>query len=293
MARFGEVLTAMVTPFHDDLSVDYDGAASLARWLVDQGNDGLVVAGTTGEAPTLTDDEQLELARVVCEAVTVPVILGTGSNDTRHGVELTRQAAATGAAGVLCVTPYYNRPSQAGIEAHFRAFAEATELPLMIYDIPVRTGRRVDTDTILCLVREVPNIVAVKDALGLPGESARLVAEAGDGFELYSGDDNLTLPLLSIGAVGLIGVATHWAAAEAKEMITSFKKGDVESARQINARLLESWAFETGDLNPNPIPAKAMLRTLGQPAGPTRPPMGPCPDGLEDRARQVMKNLRG
>jgi len=293
MARFGEVLTAMVTPFHDDLSVDYDGAAALARWLVDQGNDGLVVAGTTGEAPTLTDDEQLELARVVCEAVTVPVILGTGSNDTRHGVELTRQAAATGAAGVLCVTPYYNRPSQAGIEAHFRAFAEATELPLMIYDIPVRTGRRVDTDTILRLVREVPNIVAVKDALGLPGESARLVAEAGDGFELYSGDDNLTLPLLSIGAVGLIGVATHWAAAEAKEMITSFKKGDVESARQINARLLESWAFETGDLNPNPIPAKAMLRTLGQPAGPTRPPMGPCPDGLEDRARQVMKNLRG
>jgi 4-hydroxy-tetrahydrodipicolinate synthase len=293
MARFGEVLTAMVTPFHDDLSVDFDGAASLARWLVDQGNDGLVVAGTTGEAPTLTDDEQLELARVVCEAVTVPVILGTGSNDTRHGVELTRQAAATGAAGVLCVTPYYNRPSQAGIEAHFRAFAEATELPLMIYDIPVRTGRRVDTDTILRLVREVPNIVAVKDALGLPGESARLVAEAGDGFELYSGDDNLTLPLLSIGAVGLIGVATHWAAAEAKEMITSFKKGDVESARQINARLLESWAFETGDLNPNPIPAKAMLRTLGQPAGPTRPPMGPCPDGLEDRARQVMKHLRG
>ena len=293
MARFGEVLTAMVTPFHDDLSVDYDGAASLARWLVDQGNDGLVVAGTTGEAPTLTDEEQLELARVVCEAVTVPVLLGTGSNDTRHGVELTRKAAATGAAGVLCVTPYYNRPSQAGIEAHFRAFAEATELPLMIYDIPVRTGRRVDTDTILRLVREVPNIVAVKDALGLPGESARLVAEAGDGFELYSGDDNLTLPLLSIGAVGLIGVATHWAAAEAKEMITSFKKGDVESARQINARLLESWAFETGDLNPNPIPAKAMLRTLGQPAGPTRPPMGPCPDGLEDRARQVMKHLRG
>ncbi|HET7718787.1 MAG TPA: dihydrodipicolinate synthase family protein, partial [Acidimicrobiales bacterium] len=218
---------------------------------------------------------------------------GTGSNDTRHGVELTRQAAATGAAGVLCVTPYYNRPSQAGIEAHFRAFAEATELPLVIYDIPVRTGRRVDTDTILRLVREVPNIVAVKDALGLPGESARLVAEAGDGFELYSGDDNLTLPLLSIGAVGLIGVATHWAAAEAKEMITSFKKGDVESARQLNARLLESWAFETGDLNPNPIPAKAMLRTLGQPAGPTRPPMGPCPDGLEDRARQVMKHLRG
>src|SRR5688500_2813052 len=175
MARLGEVLTAMVTPFKDDLSVDFDGAAELARWLVDQGNDGLVVAGTTGEAPTLTDDEQLELARVVCEAVTVPVVLGTGSNDTRHGIELTAAAEATGVAGVLSVTPYYNRPSQAGIEAHFRAVAEATDLPVMIYDIPIRTGRRVDTDTILRLVREVPNIVAVKDALGLPSESARLV----------------------------------------------------------------------------------------------------------------------
>ena len=293
MARFGEVLTAMVTPFHDDLSVDYDGAAALARWLVDQGNDGLVVAGTTGEAPTLTDDEQLELARVVCGAVTVPVIVGTGSNDTRHGIELTAAAAATGAAGVLCVTPYYSRPSQAGIEAHFRALAEATELPLMIYDIPVRTGRRIETETILRLVRDVPNVVAVKDALGLPAESARLVAEAGDGFELYSGDDNMTLPLLSIGAVGVVGVATHWAAAEVKEMITAFKKGDVERARQVNARLLESWSFESGDLNPNPIPTKALLRTLGQPAGPTRPPIGPCPDGLEDRAREVMNRLRG
>jgi 4-hydroxy-tetrahydrodipicolinate synthase len=292
MARFGEVLTAMVTPFDENLSVDFDGAAALARWLVDQGNDGLVVAGTTGEAPTLTDDEQLELGRVVAEAVTVPVILGTGSNDTRHGVELTKAAKATGAAGVLCVTPYYNRPSQAGIEAHFRAIAEATDLPVMLYDIPVRTGRRIDTDVILRLVREVPNIVAVKDALGLPSESARLVAEAGEGFELYSGDDNMTLPLLAIGAVGVIGVATHWAAAEAKEMITAFKKGDVERARQVNVRLLESWAFETGDANPNPIPAKAMLRTMGQPAGATRPPMGPCPDGLEDRARQVLKNLR-
>jgi 4-hydroxy-tetrahydrodipicolinate synthase len=292
MARFGEVLTAMVTPFNDDLSVDYDGAAALARWLVDQGNEGLVVAGTTGEAPTLTDDEQLELARVVCEAVTVPVILGTGSNDTRHGIELTAAAKATGAAAVLCVTPYYNRPSQAGIEAHFRAMADATDLPLMIYDIPVRTGRRVETDVIVRLVREVPNVVAVKDALGLPAESARLVAEAGEGFELYSGDDNMTLPLLAIGAVGVIGVATHWAAAEVKEMITSFNKGDVERARHVNAKLLESWSFETGDLNPNPIPAKAMLRTMGQPAGPTRPPMGPCPDGLEDRARQVLASLR-
>src|SRR5687767_11206249 len=155
MARFGEVLTAMVTPFTDDLAVDFDGAARLAKWLVDQGNDGLVVAGTTGEAPTLTDEEQLELARVVCEAVTVPVVLGTGSNDTRHGIELTRGAKATGAAGVLMVTPYYNRPSQAGIAAHFRAMAEVTDLPVMLYDIAFRTGRPIANDTLLSLAREV------------------------------------------------------------------------------------------------------------------------------------------
>jgi 4-hydroxy-tetrahydrodipicolinate synthase len=293
MARFGEVLTAMVTPFHDDLSVDYDGAAELARWLVDNGNDGLVVAGTTGESPTLTDEEQIQLARVVCEAVDVPVVLGTGSNDTRHGIELTRQAADAGATAVLLVTPYYNRPSQAGIEAHFRALAGATPLPVMIYDIPIRTGRRVDTDVLLRLAHEVENVVAVKDALGLPSESARLVAEAPAGFELYSGDDNMTLPLLAVGAVGVVGVATHWAAPEVGEMVRAFKKGDVEHAREINANLLESWSFETGDLNPNPIPTKAMLRTMGLPSGPTRPPMGPCPDGLEDRARAVLAALRG
>jgi 4-hydroxy-tetrahydrodipicolinate synthase len=293
MARFGEVLTAMVTPFNDDLSVDFDGAARLAKWLVEQGNDGLVVAGTTGEAPTLTDEEQLELARVVCEAVTVPVVLGTGSNDTRHGIELTKQAKAVGAAACLLVTPYYNRPSQAGLVAHFTAMAGATDLPVILYDIAVRTGRPITNDTLFTLLRDVKNIVALKEASGNVTQAAERVAFAPSGFELYSGDDALTLPLLSVGAVGIVGVATHWAAAETKEMVTAYKKGDVDTAREINARLIESWNFETGDLNPNPIPAKAMLRMLGMPAGQTRPPMGPCPDGLEDRAREVLKNLRG
>ena len=291
MARFGEVITAMVTPFNDDLSVDFDGAAALARWLVDQGNDGLVIAGTTGEAPTLTDEEQIELGRVVSEAVTVPVILGTGSNDTRHGIELTRRAKSTGAAGVLMVTPYYNRPSQAGIEAHFRAMAEATDLPVVLYDIAFRTGRAISNDVLFSLARDVKNIVAVKDASGDIPQAAVRVAQAPSGFELYSGEDVVNLPLLSVGAVGLIGVATHWCAREAKEMVTAFKKGDVDEARRINARLIESWQFESGDLNPNPIPTKAMLRTLGKPAGPTRPPMGPCPEGLEDRAREVYAKL--
>jgi 4-hydroxy-tetrahydrodipicolinate synthase len=293
MARFGEVLTAMVTPFHDDLSVDVDGAVVLARWLVEHGNDGLVVAGTTGESPTLTDDEQIELGRAVAEAVTVPVVLGTGSNDTRHGIELTKRAKDAGAAGVLMVTPYYNRPSQAGIEAHFTAMAAATDLPVMLYDIAFRTGRAIATDTLLRLARDVPNIVAVKDASGDIPQAADRVANAPSGFELYSGEDVVNLPLLSVGAVGVVGVATHWAGRETKEMVTAFKKGDVDLARQINARLIESWSFESGDLNPNPIPTKAMLRTMGLPAGQTRPPMGPCPAGLEDRAREVLKSLRG
>jgi 4-hydroxy-tetrahydrodipicolinate synthase len=293
MARFGEVLTAMVTPFNDDLSVDVDGAVELARWLADHGNDRQVVAGTTGESPTLTDEEQIDLGRAVAEAVTIPVVLGTGSNDTRHGIELTKRAKATGAAGVLLVTPYYNRPSQAGIDAHFRAMAEATDLPVMLYDIAFRTGRAIATDTLLTLAREVKNIVAVKDASGDIPQAAQRVAQAPSGFELYSGEDVVNLPLLAIGAVGIVGVATHWAGQEAKDMVTAFKKGDVEEARRINQRLLESWAFESGDPNPNPIPTKAMLRTMGLPAGHTRPPMGPCPDGLEDRARQVLKNLRG
>ena len=292
MARFGEVLTAMVTPFNDDLSLDLDGAVRLAKWLVEQGNDGLVVAGTTGEAPTLQVDEHLDLARAVCEAVTVPVLVGTGSNDTSHAVDMTRRAEEVGAAGILSVTPYYNRPSQAGLLAHFTAVAEATSLPVMLYDIAFRTGRALADDTLFALARDVPNIVAVKDASGDVPQAARRAAQAPAGFELYSGEDALNLALLALGAVGVVSVASHWATPEIVELVASVRKGDLERAREVNARLLESWAFESGDANPNPIPSKAMMRTMGLPAGPTRPPMGPCPDGLEDRAREVLARLR-
>jgi 4-hydroxy-tetrahydrodipicolinate synthase len=281
----------MITPFDDEGNLDLDGAAKLARWLVDHGNDGLVVAGTTGEAPTLSDEERLDLLRAVTEAVTVPVIAGSTSNDTHHSVELTRAAEATGVAGILAMTPYYNRPSQAGIEAHFRAVADATRLPVMLYDIPIRTGRKIAHDTLVALLRDVPNIVAVKDAALDVSASARLVADAPDDFDLYSGNDDQTLPLLSIGAVGLVGVATHWCGTQAGEMLAAFWKGDVDEARRINARLIESWEFETSNEAPNPVPAKAMLRVMDLPAGECRLPMGPTPAGLEDRARQVLANL--
>ena len=291
MARFGAVVTAMVTPFDAEGSLDLDAAATVARWLVDHGSDGLVVTGTTGEGPALTDDERAGLWQAVAEAVTVPVVAGSGSNDTLHSVELTRRAAQCGVAGALVVTPYYNRPSQSGIEAHFRAVAEATDLPLMLYDIPVRTGRKISHDVLLRLARSVPNIVAVKDAAGDPAGTAKLIAAAPDRFEVYSGDDGLTLPLMAVGAVGVVGVATHWAGPQFGEMITSFTKGDVERARRVNEQLLESYAFETGDAAPNPIPAKAMMRVLGLPVGQCRLPLGPAPEGLEDEARQVLDRL--
>jgi 4-hydroxy-tetrahydrodipicolinate synthase len=290
--RFGAVLTAMVTPFDAEAALDLDGAVALAQWLVQHGSDGLVVAGTTGESPVLSDNEKLVLWEAVAAAVTVPVIAGSSTNDTAHSVELTARAASVGVAGILAVTPYYSRPPQAGLEAHFRAVAAASTLPVLIYDIPVRTGRKVAHDTLVRLARDVPTIVGVKDAAGNPAESARLVADAPPGFDLYSGDDAMTLPLLAVGAAGVISVAAHWAGPEMGEMVASFFKGDVDGARSLNARLLESWQFQTGDATPNPIPTKAMLRSLGLPAGHCRLPLGPSPAGLEQRASEVLARLR-
>ncbi|HWG74330.1 MAG TPA: 4-hydroxy-tetrahydrodipicolinate synthase [Acidimicrobiales bacterium] len=290
--RFGAVLCAMATPFDPDGRLDLDGAATLARWLVDSGNDGLVVTGTTGESPVLSDEEKVELWRAVRAAVTVPVIAGTSTADTAHSVKLTRAASAAGVDGILAVTPYYSRPSQAGIEAHVRAIAGASDLPVVLYDIPVRTGRKVAESTIVRLVADGA-IVGVKDAAANPAGSAALVAAAPPGFELYSGNDSDTLPLLAVGAVGVISVESHWAAPEVGDMVSAFWKGDVEAARTANARLLDSHRFQSSDEAPNPVPTKAMLKVLGLPGGQCRPPMGPPPDGLDQRARQVLSQLHG
>ncbi len=288
--RFGGVVTAMATPFDDDGVLDLDGAAQLARWLVDHGNDGLVVAGTTGESPALSDDEKRDLWRAVAEAVTVPVLAGSGSSDTAHSVQMTRAAADAGVAGILAVCPYYSRPSQAGIQAHLRAIAEATELPVLVYDIPVRTGRKVATDVLVQLHREVPNVVGVKDAASDPWATAQLLAAAPE-LELYSGEDRLTLPLLSLGACGVVGVATHWTGRLHQRLLEAFWKGDVAEARQLNARMVPSFAFESTDDAPNPVPTKAVLRQLGLPAGQCRLPVGPAPDGLDETAAALLATL--
>ena len=292
MAIFGQVLTAMITPFDASGALDLNEAVRLAKWLQDNGNDGLVISGTTGESSTLTDAEKLALWEAVINAVTIPVIAGSGSNDTAHSVHMTKEVTKLGAAGILAVGPYYNRPPQSGLAGHITAMANATTLPVVIYDIPVRTGRKISTQTLAKLANTVPNIKALKDAAGAPAETANLMAQVPKDFELYSGDDGLTLAFLAYGGTGVIGVATHWSAPEHQSMITAFKKGDVALARQYNDILLESYAFETGDDNPNPIPSKVMMKHLGFNVGDCRLPMGPPPAGLADRAAVVHANLQ-
>lgn len=289
--RFGRVITAMVTPFDENGDLDLAAAADLARWLVANGSDGLVLSGTTGESPTLTESEELILFRTVREAVDVPLLAGTGSNSTDTAIKQSRHASELGVDGILLVTPYYNRPSQAGLFEHFSAVAAATHLPVMLYDIPVRTGRKIETETILRLAAETANIVALKDAAGDPAETARLIARAPADFEVYSGDDALTLPLLSVGAVGAVSVASHWAGRQIGEMIAAAADGRLAEARRINAGLIASYDYESQLDAPNPVPTKALLRVLGLKVGGCRLPMGPDPHDLDDRARAVLAGL--
>jgi 4-hydroxy-tetrahydrodipicolinate synthase len=281
----------MVTPFHDDGSLDLDGAVSLARWLVEHGNDGLVLAGTTGEAPTLSDDEKVDLWSAVRAAVDVPIVAGTGSYDTRHTCELSERAAAAGVDGLLMVTPYYSKPSQAGLDAHFRAAAAATDLPVIVYDIPGRSVRKIETKLLIELANDVPTIVGLKDAAGDPGETAKVIAAAPDDFDVYSGDDAMTLPLLAVGAVGIVGTGTHWFGEVMAELITAFEKGDHDRARELNSSLFDSYWYESREIAQFAQAVKTALRVLGQPAGPCRLPVGPEPDGLEDDARRVLGDL--
>jgi 4-hydroxy-tetrahydrodipicolinate synthase len=287
--RFGRVVTAMVTPFDDAGELDLPAAVALARWLASHGSDGLVLTGSTGESSVLTDDEKIALWRAVAEAVTIPVIAGAGSNDTAHSVAMTRQAGHCGVDGVLVVTPYYNRPSQAGLYEHFRTVAEAAgDLPVVLYDIPVRSGRRIATPTMLRLAREVPAIVALKDAAGDAPTTAHLAAQAPAGFEIYSGDDVMTLPLLAVGAVGLISVASHWVGPQLRAVIDAFLAGDLDAAIAGNAELLDSFDFESTPDYPNPLPAKAALRALGLKVGQCRLPMGAATPELDAQAAKVL-----
>lgn len=285
--RFGDLITAMVTPFDDDGNVDFDEAQKLAAWLMDNGSDGLVVAGSTGEASTLTDGEQRDLWRAVKEAVgdRGKIIGGTGSNDTAHAIFLTRAAEEDGLDAALVVTPYYIKPPQTGLLAHFRAVAESTSLPIIVYDIPARSVTKIEHSTLIELA-SIDNVVAVKDAAGSVQGAARLVADAPEGFQVYSGNDADTLPWLSVGAVGVVAVASHVVGPQMAEMIRLFGSGDPDGARKIHLDLMP--VFDAMSLTTNPIPVKASLELMGHKVGGPRLPLVPADDAQRATLKAVL-----
>jgi len=272
--KFGQVLTAMVTPFDQNGEVDFNAVRRLVDYLIDNGTDGLVVAGTTGESPTLTTDEKIALFKAVVVAARgrVPVIAGTGSNNTRASISLTKQAEETGVDGIMLVAPYYNKPSQEGMYQHFKAIAESTSLPVMLYNIPGRSAVNLSAETIVRL-SQIENIVAVKEASGNLDAMAAIISQAPSDFTLYSGDDSLTLPVLAIGGAGVVSVASHVIGNEMQEMINHFKNGRVQEAAHSHRQLLPLMkALFTA---PNPAPVKAALNLSGVQVGGLRLPLLP------------------
>jgi len=290
VAAFGEVLTAMVTPMKPDESVDLEKAQALAKHLVDHGSDGVVVCGTTGESPTLTAEEKLSLFEAVVEAVgdRASVIAGTGSYNTQESVELTRKASKTGVHGVMAVVPYYNRPPQEGLYRHFRKIAEATELPVMLYNVPIRTGRNLEPATVARLA-ELPNVTAIKEAAGDMEQVSLLRKSTPDSFQIYCGEDSLTLPMLALGAVGVVSVASHVVGESIKHMIRSFRSGDLASAASLHERLLP--VFKAMFVTTNPIPVKWAMSLFGLDMGPVRLPLVPPTEEEKARIREALERF--
>jgi len=269
-APFGRLITAMITPFAKDGSIDWDGIATLATHLADHGHDAIAVNGTTGEAPTTKSSEKLEIIKVVKSTVgsRVKVLSGAGDNETSYTVEQAKRSADAGADGLLIVTPYYNKPPQAGIEAHFKAVASATDLPIMMYDIPGRTGVEIESDTIVRLF-DIPNIVALKDAKGNLAATSDVIARCG--IPVYSGDDILNLPFLSIGAVGFVSVCGHTVGSELREMLDAWFAGDIARALEIHQKLIP--VFKGTFKTQGAILTKAAMNLMGLPGGTTRLPL--------------------
>ncbi|MGH2404632.1 MAG: 4-hydroxy-tetrahydrodipicolinate synthase [bacterium] len=292
MPVFGHLITAMVTPFDGSGAVDFARAAALARRLIDGGNDGLVIAGTTGESPTLSDDEKLRLFKTVKEAVggRGKVIAGTGTYDTAHSIHLSAEAHRVGADGLLLVNPYYSRPSQDGLYAHFKTIAESTPLPVMLYNIPGRTGVNCTPETIARLA-QVKNITAVKEAAGSLEQVSEIRVRTPDDFMIYSGDDSLTLPKLAVGAVGVVSVAGNLApaAGEIQQMIRAFFAGKVADALRIHRRL---WPlFKVLFITTNPVPVKAAMRLSGFDCGKVRLPLVDATPKEEEQIGAVLRSL--
>ena len=283
---FGRLITAMVTPFSQDGSIDWDGVAKLAQHLVDTGHDGIAVNGTTGEAPTTKSSEKLEIIKVVKSVVgkNVTVLSGAGDNETSYTVEQAKRSQDAGADGLLVVTPYYNKPPQAGIEAHFRAVAAATDLPIMMYDIPGRTGVEIESDTIVKLFETVENIVALKDAKGNIAATSWVIKRCD--IPVYSGDDILNLPFLSVGAVGFVSVCGHTVGLKLKAMLDAWFAGNAPKALEIHQELLP--VFTGTFRTQGAILTKAAMSLMGLPGGTTRLPLV---DATQAQIEQLRKDL--
>ncbi|WP_448515465.1 4-hydroxy-tetrahydrodipicolinate synthase [Parathermosynechococcus lividus] len=288
---FGRVITAMITPFRADGAIAYDVAAALAEHLVANGSDSLVVCGTTGESPTLTWEEEFQLFQTVQQAVAgkAKVIAGTGSNSTREAIHATTKAAELGLDGALLVVPYYNKPPQEGLDAHFRAIATAVpEFPLMLYNIPGRTGQNLLPETVVRLA-ELPNIVAIKEASGNLDQASALRSQLPDTFRIYSGDDSLTLPLLAVGGYGVVSVASHLVGIQLQHMIQAYIQGNAATATALHCQLLP--LFKALFVTTNPIPIKAALALQGWSVGDPRLPLVAANEGVINQIKPVLLSL--
>ena len=291
MVNFGRVITAMVTPFEEDGSVNYQVAEQLAAHLVENGTDGIVVCGTTGESPTLSWDEEYQLFQVVQKAVSgkAKVLAGTGSNSTSEAIAATQKAAKLGLDGSLQVVPYYNKPPQTGLYQHFQAIAQACpDLPIMLYNIPGRTGQNLQPETVARLA-EIPNIVAIKEATGNLDQASQIRCLTPSSFALYSGDDSLTLPLLAVGGNGVVSVASHLVGKQMQQMIQAFESGQTQVATQIHLKLFP--LFKALFCTTNPIPLKAALKMQGWKVGSSRLPLGDLPTELSSQLEAAMSEL--
>ncbi|WP_440706490.1 4-hydroxy-tetrahydrodipicolinate synthase [Heyndrickxia oleronia] len=291
MAHFGRVSTAMVTPFDNKGNIDFQKTSQLIEYLIDNGSDSLVVAGTTGESPTLSTEEKVALFRHVVKTVNgrIPVIAGTGSNNTYASIELTKKAEATGVDAIMIVAPYYNKPNQEGIFQHFKAIAESTTLPVMVYNIPGRSVINIHPETIIRLA-DISNIVAVKEASGDLDAMTHIIANTPDDFELYSGDDGITIPVLSIGGQGIISVASHIIGNEMQEMIQAFLNGSNKEAAKLHQQLLP--IMKGLFTAPSPVPVKTALQLKGLDVGSVRLPLVPLSESERMSLTELLNSYK-
>lgn len=289
MLNWGRLITAMITPFDEELNVNYEEAIRLAKRLVEEGNTALVITGTTGEAPTLSSDEKFKLYKTIKENIDVPIIAGVGTNSTADTIMNATVAMEAGVDGLLVVAPYYNKPNQNSLYAHFKKVAESVNLPIMIYNVPGRTASNIQADTVKKLA-EIENIVALKEASGDMNQISEIISKVPKEFLIYSGDDSMTLPSMAVGAYGIVSVSSHIVSREMKTMIDAFVEEDTKGAKEIHLKLFK--VFQVLFIDSNPIPVKAALNMTGTKAGGLRLPLTEANQDVKEKIKEVLNEMK-